>query len=36
VAIVFTIENLLVFTVGNFLPFGFNDGSTLLHWMRRR
>lgn len=36
VAIVFTFENFLVFTVGNFLPFGFNDGSTLLHWMRRR
>lgn len=36
VAIVFTVENLLVLTLGNFLPLGFNDGSTLLHWMRRR
>jgi hypothetical protein len=36
VAIVFTLENLLIFTMGNFLPLGFNDGSTLLYWMRRR
>jgi len=25
-------ENLLVFTLGAFVPLGFNDGSTLLHW----
>jgi Zn-dependent protease len=36
VAVVFVAENLLVFAVGNLLPVGFNDGSTLLHWMRRR
>lgn len=36
VAIVFTVENFVIFTVGNFLPLGFNDGSTLLYWMRRR
>ena len=29
-------ENLLVFTVGAFIPLGFNDGSTLLHWWHRR
>jgi len=26
------VENLLVFTAGAFVPLGFNDGSTLLHW----
>ena len=36
VAIVFTIENLFVFVLGNFIPLGFNDGSTLLHWWRLR
>jgi len=36
VAIVFTLENWVVFVVGNCLPLGFNDGSTLLYWMRRR
>jgi hypothetical protein len=36
VAGVFTIENLFVFVLGNFIPLGFNDGSTLLHWWRRR
>jgi hypothetical protein len=36
VGIVFTLENFLVFGLGNFIPLGFNDGSTLLHWWRRR
>lgn len=36
VAVVFTLENFLVFVLGNFLPLGFNDGSTLLYWMKRR
>ncbi len=26
------LENLLVFTLGAFLPLGFTDGSTILHW----
>ncbi len=26
------LENLLVFTLGAFVPLGFNDGSTLLYW----
>ena len=26
------VDNLLVFTLGAFLPLGFTDGSTLLHW----
>ncbi len=26
------LENLVVFFLGSFLPLGFNDGSTLLHW----
>ena len=29
-------DNLLVFTIGALLPLGFTDGSTLLHWIRRR
>lgn len=29
-------ENLLVFFLGAFLPLGFTDGSTLLHWWPRR
>ena len=29
-------ENLLVFGGGAFLPLGFNDGSTLLHWWPKR
>ncbi|MGI8607808.1 MAG: hypothetical protein ACR2MY_01065 [Candidatus Dormibacteria bacterium] len=36
VGVVFTAENFLVFVLGNFIPLGFNDGSTLLHWWRRR
>ncbi len=31
-ALFFFLENLLVFFLGSFLPLGFNDGSTLLHW----
>lgn len=29
-------DNFLVFTIGALLPLGFTDGSTLIHWMRRR
>ena len=36
VALVWFLDNLLIFTLGAFLPLGFNDGSTLIHWMRRR
>ena len=32
----FFLDNLLVFTLGVFLPLGFTDGSTLLHWWRKR
>ncbi len=28
----FFLENLLVFTLGAFLPLGFTDGSTILQW----
>ena len=31
-ALFFFLDNLLVFTLGSFLPLGFTDGSTLLHW----
>ena len=30
------LDNLLVFTIGAFVPVGFNDASTLIYWMRRR
>jgi hypothetical protein len=32
----FSLDNLLVFTLGSLLPLGFTDGSTLLHWLPRR
>jgi hypothetical protein len=31
-ALFFALDNLLVFTLGAFLPLGFTDGSTLLRW----
>ncbi|MBU0496298.1 MAG: hypothetical protein KKA73_08400 [Chloroflexi bacterium] len=36
VAVFFWAENLLVFTLGAFLPLRFTDGSTLLTWWRKR
>ncbi|HEV3232963.1 MAG TPA: hypothetical protein VG329_00260 [Candidatus Dormibacteraeota bacterium] len=30
------LDNLLVFTIGAWIPLGFNDVSTILYWMRRR
>jgi hypothetical protein len=30
------LDNLLVFTLGSFLPLGFTDGSTLLRWWPKR
>jgi hypothetical protein len=36
VALFFFLDNLLVLTLGAFLPLGFTDGSTLLHWLRQR
>jgi hypothetical protein len=30
------LDNLLIFGLGAFLPLGFTDGSTLLHWWPRR
>ncbi len=37
VAVFMFIDNLLVFTLGAFLPLGFTDGSTLLRiWRKRR
>jgi hypothetical protein len=35
VALVWFLDNLLIFTAGAFVPVGFSDGSTLIHWMRR-
>jgi hypothetical protein len=32
VALFFFLDNLLVLTLGAFVPLGFTDGSTLLHW----
>jgi hypothetical protein len=31
-AVFLFVDNLSVFTLGAFLPLGFTDGSTLLHW----
>jgi hypothetical protein len=36
VSIFFFLDNLLVFTLGSFLPLGFSDGSTLLYWSKQR
>lgn len=36
VALFFFLDNLLVFTLGAFLPLGFTDGSTLLEWWGKR
>ena len=35
-ALLFFLENLLVFGLGAFLPLGFNDGSTLLYWWGKK
>lgn len=36
VAIFISLDNLLIFTLGAFLPLGFTDGSTLIqHWPTR-
>jgi hypothetical protein len=32
VALFFFLDNLLVLTLGAFVPLGFTDGSTLLYW----
>lgn len=29
------LDSLLIFGLGSLIPLGFNDGSTLLHWLRR-
>jgi hypothetical protein len=34
-AVFFTADNLLVFTIGSLLPLGFTDGSTILRWLRK-
>jgi len=36
VAAFFSLENLLLFTLGAFIPLGFTDGSTLLKWRGKR
>ncbi|HXA42632.1 MAG TPA: hypothetical protein VNV65_06935 [Candidatus Solibacter sp.] len=36
VALVWFLDNLLIFTLGAFVPVGFNDGSTLIRWIGRR
>jgi hypothetical protein len=32
----FFLDNLLIFTLGVFVPLGFTDGSTLLRWWGKR
>jgi hypothetical protein len=36
VGVFFFLDNLIVLTLGAFLPLGFTDGSTLLHWWGKR
>lgn len=36
IAAFMTADNLLVYTLGAFLPLGFTDGSTLLHYWKTR
>jgi hypothetical protein len=36
VALFFFLENLFVFTLQVFIPLSFNDGGTLLYWLRHR
>jgi hypothetical protein len=36
IPLLFFLDNLLVFFLGNFVPVGFNDASTFLHWRKRR
>ena len=36
VALFVFLDNLLIFALGAFLPLGFTDGSTLLHWWGQR
>ncbi len=35
-ALFFLFDNFVVFTLEVFLPLGFNDASTILHWIRAR
>ncbi len=34
-ALFFFVDNFFVFTLGAFMPLGFTDGSTLLHWRNK-
>lgn len=34
-AVFFLFENFVVFTLEVFVPLGFNDASTILHWLRQ-
>jgi hypothetical protein len=34
IPLIMFLDNLLVFTLGAFMPLGFTDGSTLLYWSR--
>jgi hypothetical protein len=36
IALFFFLDNLFFFTLGALLPLGFNDGSTLLYWLRKK
>jgi hypothetical protein len=36
VSVFFLAENAIVFTLQAFIPLGFNDGSTLWYWLRKR
>ncbi len=36
IPLIFFLDNLLVFVLGNFVPVGFNDASTVIRWMGQR
>lgn len=36
VPLVFFLDNLFFFALGAFAPLGFTDGSTIIHWTRKR
>jgi len=36
IAVYVSLTNLVIFTIGPFIPLGFTDGSTLLEWWGKR
>jgi hypothetical protein len=36
IALLLFLDNLIVFTIGAWIPLGFNDVSTIAYWLKRR